>query len=60
MRASNSREHVVGTQCIVWTCVSKEVGGQSGKPKGKRDFEERVEPCRGRDGVTHKKGKVKH
>lgn len=51
---------MVGTQCIVWTCVSEEVGGQSGKPKGKRDFEERVEPCGGRDGVTHKKGKVKH
>lgn len=51
---------MLGAQCIVWTCVSKAVGGPSRRPKGKRDFEERVEPCGGRDGGTHEKGKDKH
>lgn len=60
MRVSNPRQQVLGVQRIVWTCVSKEVGGQERSPKGKRDFEERVEPSRRRDEGTHVKGKDKH
>lgn len=57
IRASSPRQHVVRVQCVVWTCVSEEVGGSGQEgPRGRGTLkkeelsEERVEPSGDRDG----------